>query len=197
MTLNFPGPYELRIFYTGGSSPTLTHSQRLNFDFTSAVNPGDNAFSANVVCRDGTPRTLQTVIDNYLGDVLDIVHTTNEVSIIEVWKYPVFGSFEAIFIAADAPAEAGLATGSSTLAGQHTITFRTFGGGVFKWTWLESVKGGAVQDNAPFADTDLNNIRLFFESATHCFVGRDGHFPLVGLRMSPGQNEAVFKKRFR
>lgn len=77
--------------------------------------------------------------------------------------------------------------------------FRTKEGGTMRITLQEATQ--AV--GSPVAYGDLGAVRqalvdyveLVAEGAY--FLGRDTSYPLAFTRMFPGQNEAIFKKRFR
>lgn len=206
MALNFPGPYQLRLYYTthNGTGGQLTHVLQMNLDLDGSPVQGltfdqygvvDNATPANVV-------DLDVFVESFLTILAPLFSSAFTFDIVELWKYPTPQSFDSVFWSSYGPPTAQpSAAGNVVEAGQATWTFRTGEGGTMKVVLLESVVGGAVPSG--YADQDANQQALVdfvleggagFDTV---FLGRDTSYPFSHVRLYPGQNESLFKRRFR
>lgn len=197
MAINFPGPYEIvyRILIQG-----LEHEMRLNCMAMSSPAPGTAFASINLQTRSGTPANAQTCVDGFWAQLRPFMHTTTTVTAIELWKYPTPGSLDRDFISAtSATAPAGTAGGSVVLANQDTLSFRTALGGILKVTIMES----AFQTNLVVAllnnasGTIPQRIAAYVLSSAGWLLGRDDSFPFAPYRHTSGQNEALYRRRYR
>lgn len=199
MVQNFPGPYELRFFYTTPESGlTLNHVQRLNLNLTTQPNVGDAFVNINAVTRGGvaTP-DLATVVEDWLTLIDDEFSTTVSFPNVELWEYTPL-TFDAKFISAYSPtANAGVNAAPTIPAQQSIITFRTAEGGILKINLMETVRSAQQQQSFPTGTPSINAIATFVTGSTNWILARDTSYPISRLRWLPGRNEALFKKRFR
>lgn len=200
MAINYPGPYELRINYETDGTPggVYEHQLRLSCILASDPTPGDLFADIDIVPRVAASTNLASVTDELIILLKPFFSAADATFVnAELWKYAAL-SFDASYISSYAIAVAGTA-GTSTTPGQQTIfSFRTFGGGKFFVHLLETVGVPAVSEN--YADMDAAEKALadwFTDDADSWFVARDNTYPLLVLKLHPGQNEALFKKRFR
>lgn len=199
MVLNYPGPYELRVYYTCDASPggALQHQARFSLNLAADPDVGDDFSTIAVALRGGGTDTLDDVTDglrNVLEDLLSAADTTIDYA--ELWKY-VQGTFQATYVSTYAIAAAATDAGGARAAAESIWTFRTSHGGIFKCTLLDHI--GSPSPPAVYADMDADNQALcdFFTHPTlAAFVGRDGGWPVVPIAVYIGQNEHVFKKRY-
>jgi hypothetical protein len=199
MTMNFPGPYEVRFKYDvniGGK--VLTHQARFSLVIPVAPDPGDPFSGIDVeLSGGGSDNLADIVVDtwNVLKPFMD--DTGAECTVVELWKYTA-GTFNADYITTYALNSHGSDEGASVAASEHIWTFRTTGGGIFKVTLLETNYGWGVSTPYGSASADNQAVMDYFSHATLApYVARDNTYPFVPLYVHPGQNEAVFKKRYR
>jgi hypothetical protein len=201
MPLNFPGEYTARFFYTTiptGLAP-LQHTSELNFTLFEDANPGDDPAILHPIIRAGTH--VKTLDDHIIewGTLLADAYSSGGAASIdyaEVWKYAP-GTFDATFITSVPLAFSGTRVAAPFNSSQMIMTFRTTLGGIAKLSLMETPQPGTLTDAPPFAEASLQAIADAFVGGVYPWVGRDGGFPFVTLRLFPGQSETLFKKRFR
>lgn len=193
MAANFPGPYEVRIFYT---TQLRQHVMKLNCTLTADPTPGDEFIDITAVTKGGGTRNLElgtlavvTVVRPFLNTV------TGEVNRAELWKYEP-ESFDSQFISVMDIALAGTAAGATLPATQSIWTFRTIGGGSMRFNILETDVAPAVTVYPPFAGR-TNDVAVAMLSTNTIFHARDDTFPFAAVAYHPGQNERLFKRIYR
>jgi hypothetical protein len=193
MTLNFPGPYAVEIAYTVDG---LTHTQTVNCDVTNSPAPGSLFSDCTVQKKGGGTDDLDALVDEWI-DLLaavcpdDITFTTGT-----LWEYTP-ESFDRRWIADYSIGVAGDGGDPYTPASEYIWTFRTQEGGNMQIR-LEEVTisafgktaAGAI-GGAPGAVVD------YLVGDGGWILARDTSYPVVGLYVLRGQNEAIFKKRYR
>lgn len=199
MAFNFPGPYELRLFYTLTiSSVALVHQARYNIDLAAPPTPGDAFSTMTVKTKDGTNPTLAFFASGWAA-LFKAALSSNAgctVDYYELWKIEP-ESFDASYISTESVAAAGT-SGSATIPAQQSImTFRTALGGVLKINVLEGIAAAVGRDTAPFSTAALEAMRAAVIGGGNPFLGRDGSYPFASIAHFSGTNEAVFKRRFR
>lgn len=201
MALNFPGPYELRLYYTVTiGTQILTHVARYNLAVNGPIAPGTEFPDIQVVRRSGVDLTaggqLNTVLVAWVTLIKAKFPNTVNFDYAELWRYTPF-SFEADYVSTyplDIPGTAG---GSVVPAGQEIWTFRTLEGGIMKLSFMETnVAPGATRSAGTAVGGDAT-IRDFVIGSNNWILARDTSYPFSAIKIHPGQNEAVFKKRFR
>lgn len=197
---NFPGPCEFRFFYSTGSAsfPAITHQQRLSFTPTAEPDIGD-AFAAIQAVTPGGTNDMATIADAWSLAVAELLSNTAQNVCInaEIWKYAP-ESFDATFISSRSFNDAGTSASAAHIAGQSIVTFRTDAGGIFKLNFLETVIASNVIDTGAFTSADLDAlVEDIVTDGFYPWIGRDNGFPVVRLSHFPGENEALFRKRFR
>lgn len=199
MVDNFPGPYELRFRYdTVVSAVTLQHQQRLNLALTADPNPGDAFNNIQAITRGGiaTP-DLQAACGAWLTLLAQRFHTSTTFGIVELWKYTPL-TYLAQFISAYTPAvAAGVSTDPTTVAQQETFTSRTVEGGIHRIQLMESVATVQIRTAYPTLNADIDAIFDFVASSINWILARDTSYPFASLNHLGGQNEKLFRIRFR
>lgn len=199
MAINYPGPYELRYFYTvTASSIALVHQQNLSLTLTTDPAPGTPFGGLLANRRNATTVDLATTATAWAAAAASMYPTAGATwDYVELWHYEP-ESFDAEFISSLNLAQAGLSGSAVQLASQSISTFRTVEGGIFKLSFMETVIVPAARDSAPYGHTGLEAIRSdIVDGDTYPWIGRDTSFPFASIAHFPGQNEAVFKARFR
>lgn len=197
MAINFPGPYTLRLFYqtTYGTVP-LDHMQELNFDVASPPTPGD--IFANIICNltGGGTANMAAVTASWVSILDNLFHTASAFDHAEIWKYEA-GTFEASFVSTYTVGTNGLSSSATPPAGQAIYTFRTTEGGIMKVSLMEA----SIPQDFPKAyaalSADEKAVVDAVTDGTFPWLARDTSRPFSFIRRYGGQNEALFKKRFR
>jgi hypothetical protein len=198
MTINFPGPYELRVFYTTTVAVAIRHTQRLNLDCSGVITPGDAFSTIQPVYKPGAPSTpkLDVIAETWVDQMKAFYNTSVTFDGFELWKYAA-SSFDASFVSAHADTDAGSSGSSLQPAAQSIVTFRTGLGGVMKLSFMESVIVPAGTDTGTMSNASLETLVASLEGTVYPFWGRDNSFPFTRIAHYPGQNEALFRRRYR
>lgn len=200
MALNFPGPYELRIFYSVaiGGFATLPHVARYNLRVDGNPAPGTAFADIDALRRDDSPFPLDSETDDWVDLIKGLWNSSagNSIDYAELWKYTP-ESFDATFISTYPIAVTPTSAQANANAGQVIVTFRTSGGGVMKLNFMETILAAALPDTLPFANATLDAIADAVVAGTSPWLGRDGTYPFACIAAYAGQSEAIFKKRFR
>lgn len=201
MALNYPGPYEIRLFYSVGlSSVTLTHSARYNLILSEDPDPGTSFGEITAVTHDldGTVGVvaLDTWIDTWVAAIDGMYAASCSIDYAELWAYEA-SSFEASFVSSYAIGVAGNGAGTNQSAGQVIMTFRTREGGILKLNLMETNVASGVQISAAALTGTLGGIANIVAGDGNVWIGRDTSAPFAVIAAYPGQNEALFKRRFR
>ena len=194
MAINYPGPYSLS--FTTTTSDGYVHKTSLNFDSPTPLSVGDDYATINAITRAGGNRLLSTAVDELLDRIGSQYYTGVTFSGIEVWKHVPL-SFEKTFITSTTGSVAGLSGATTTKASQATLTFRTQEGGLMKFIMLETIQPYNSQRPYTNLAADEKLIVDHFTSSSNVWLARDTSYPVSFIRMSYGQNESVWRKRFR
>lgn len=205
MAINFPGPYELRIFYTSSNitpGGPLQHEMRLNVDVDDAVSPGDPFDTIVIKCADLSTPFLDDVVEDWLALVAPLVDDETTFDFVELWNYPVEQSFESEFVSVYSPTVTeGTSVQNPQPASQGIFTFRTLEGGIMKVSVMEGVTVPGVRQSRAQMGGAQGSLADYVISGNGSygapFLGRDTSFPFATIAYYPGQNEALFKRRYR
>ena len=198
--LNFPGPYQLRVFYTcdpGGVGP-LDHVLALNLKLSGTPDPGTAFADISVDARVVADHPLSTVTDElvgYLRDLSSLADTTFTHA--ELWVYEDL-SFNADFVSTYNINLAGTIAFDGLAAAQDIYVFRTFEGNLMKVYTQEfkSTPGPSITyPNLAQVTQDL--VDFFIDDNHSFFLARDTSYPLAFLKLHPGSSESIFKARNR
>lgn len=197
MARNFPGPYEVEFKL---SVSGLTHAVRIGCMVQGDPSPGTPIASISVLQKNGIYTGLQSAVNAYWSIVRAHYRVNEGVISCELYKYQ-SNSFQKDFITAMTVANssgARQAGASPNQAGQATMTWRTGSGGIAKMILLETDLVSNSQVIWTPGATDMGNkVLSYFAGVEGWMLARDNSFPVVGLRSNYGQNEAVWRKRFR
>lgn len=198
MASNFPGEFEVRINYTiilGGK--TTNHQQRFSFDANTVGNVGDDFDQWTPIQRSGSEALdLAASIQVYTDELQDYYHSTCTINDAELWKYAT-GTFDAAWQASEAITKVGSGTNVNGQDAEQIMTFRTTLGGLMRAHFMQGPETAGLKQTLPLANVDLDTLADEILKSGNWFKGRDGGYPIVLLGMYPGQNEALFKARFR
>lgn len=198
MALNFDGIYELRFFYTVTTSEGA-EDHRLSLDVTldGAVNPGDTFDNVALMLPTGVSVQADTYIDTtFMPLLVECFNANTEFSRVELWEIPE-GTYNGTFLSVHELGDVGVNPAATVTAQQTTFTFRTRGGGNGRLQLMEAVFTGNSRQSPPFASAAANNISNHMVSTSCPFVGRDNTRFIARIAQSDGQNEKLWRKRFR
>lgn len=194
MALNYPGPYQVRIFYTVSSR---VHVCALNVQMSVEGVAGDPFSDFIPLQRNGSAvTTLDTHVDNFVTVAKVFLNSGQSFNYAELWKYTP-DSFEADFISSYTIGVAGTAGAATKSASQMIWTFRTQEGGSMRVVLMDTVTDAGV--TVPYGSMDTNTKALAdaITGGTNVWIARDTSYPFNAISMFPGQNEALFKKIYR
>lgn len=195
MARNYPGPYEVEINYRVSN---MLHVMRLSCIVQGTPNVGDIPSSISLLTRSGQPRSLVACVDDFWAFMRQAFNTTTVAEGYTLWRYYP-SSFQRDYVTAGTIANpAGTRTIPTQLASQAVITLRSAAGGILKVNVLEHVE--LSQQRHPYSASSndwFQRVAQFLVSQNGWAVARDNGFPVVGLRTSFGQNEAIWRKRYR
>lgn len=199
MPTNFPGPYEIRIFYTvepSGYAP-LVHQFRYSLVLSAVPDPGTAFASIDVVLAGGGTLALHTQVDALVALLKPLMSAADAtIDYAELWTYEE-STFNADFLSSYDIGEAGTHASAAGVAHETISTFRTTNGGILKAVILENPGTYDV----PYAYADLDSAwQAFVNYVKHAtqspFYARDNGRPFTFLKAFNGQNEHLFKKRY-
>ena len=191
MTLNFPGPFQLRINYQVNGQP---HTQRLNLSLSTDPGPGYPFSGYGVLQKNLASVGLQVALDAWVVLLRNMWNSADcNFNDCELWKYAP-ASEDATFHAAHAIGLAATNATATAVAGQARMSLiSTLGGSMFV-DFMESIYAPGPTDAYPFAPTEVGAIATFLLGSTNWVLARDGAHPAAARRWNPGQNEALWKK---
>lgn len=193
MALNYPGPYEVRINYQISG---LQHVMRLNCRIAGDPQPGDPMTGIQVLRRDNSNFTLSNEINDWVNLLKPYYNTAaTDFQSAELWKYEP-ESFNADFVSTMNLSTGGSSASANVLASQLMFTFRTQLGGIMKISLMENITTPAASVFPPYvgAALALSNALV---NGTSPWMARDGSYPFANIGQHPGQNEKLFKERYR
>lgn len=195
MAENFPGPGELRFYYTTAGR---IHSQRFNCRIDGTPAPGTLDEDCSILRRDDIPVTLPDAADSWAQVLKLFLADESTIDYCELWRYAP-GSTDGEFVSVTAVGVSGVVAAAVSPAHQQTYTFRTAEGGIMKIIMLETTStANSVTSMATPPGGALDTLLDFvINSETSIFLGRDTSHIVAGLRRSQGQNEKLFRKVFR
>lgn len=193
MASNFPGPYEIEISYTVDGDQ---HKQRLNVDVSGTPAVGADPTTVDLLRRSGLTCTLDVAVTEWI-DLLKVrFATTASFDAYILWSYTPLTT-DRSYVTSGTIGTAGTAVAASTIAHQETYTFRTFEGGIMRLVMLESTATSLVRIPYASAVTSAKAIFDYVTASTNWVLARDTSYPISSLNLTGGQNEAVFRKRYR
>lgn len=193
MAINLPGPYEIEIDYTFNS---ITHLMRYNCTIQTEPTVGDDFSTVIADTRSGGTLALDTAIDNFIAVFKATVNDQCTIGGATLWKYAT-GTYDRTYKGVYSIAQVGTAAIAPDLASQMIFTFRTFNGGRMRANILEGIgNGSTVTQYGQLSGAGLNFANHFLDDDC-IFHARDNTFAALCLRALAGQNEALFKRRYR
>lgn len=194
MAINYPGPYTVEFKYIVSS---MTHTHTVNCDVTNNPSVGD-AFSSILVLQNDTLTTsLDLAVEAYLLTYVVFYNTSVSFPSVRLFKN-IPNTFERTFVSAYTPTNgAGTDPSVTQLAHQDMYTFFTAEGGIARFSQLEGVQSGNDQKAFAQLGSAQQTYVNYILGNNGWFVGRDTSRIKAFNLLSEGQNEAVWRKRYR
>lgn len=198
MAINYPGPYQVRLFYQtiAGGDLTEQHVLQLNVDVDTAADPGDPFDEWVLKSRLGAAPQLDTWVDDLVAVLVPHFKTTSSISRAELWKYTA-GSFNAAFQSSYTIGEAGTSTDGVLYDREDIYTFRSTNGGLAKLYLERPIGNIQVTAQFPTGTAIINNLANFITANASPVIARDNGYLFQALNFLAGYNEASFKNRLR
>lgn len=201
MARNFPGPYSVDYTYTVSiASQVLEHHFEVNCAVIGSPAVGAVPGSIAVQTKSGASLALLTAVN----DIWNIYRTglNTVVSICTgwtLWRYEPDSLARDFITASTVTNPQGTQAGQAIPAGQQKLTFRTAEGGILQINQLEGAAGGTSIGPLVPAGTGTWDkvIASYLLSSSGWVIARDDSFPVAANKIALGQNEAVFRKRYR
>lgn len=196
---NFDGQYEVRIIYDTLPTGFTLIEHTLTFDvLPDAVDPAPGSDFADIplITRDGSPLDLATAVDAFVAGMIGIYPADSTIIRAELWFIPE-GTFAGTFIATYAIDEPGTNVTDNQVAQQSTFTFRSIGGGSGRLQFMESSISGNGKTSYPYPAASQNAIADLVTAASGFIIARDNTFMFANIHLSNGQNERLWRKRYR
>lgn len=195
MVQNFPGPFEVEIEYDVAG---LTHRQRLNCAVASPLPaPGTPPNAIDLIKRNGTNVALDAAVLAWVNLLAPRFETLVSTFVgYTFWEYEPLSTVKK-FITADTLGVDGSSTLPASFAQQETFTFKTAEGNDMRIVLLETISVDDNQVPIPASGPSTAAIGSFIDSDVNWILGRDTSYPIAQRLLSKGENEAVWRKRFR
>lgn len=193
MAKNYPGPYEIELHYDVDGEE---HVARYNCDVVTAPTPGQDPATINLATRDGAGIFLSVAVNEWVNLLKARFDTGTNFAFYNFYSIAPLSTVRT-FITTGTLNVAGTSVSSPRLAGQMTYTFRTAEGNTMKIVTLESVDISDIR--VPYAGTGAGNqaIMDYVIASDTWFLARDTSCPIAAMNVVGGQNEAVFRSRYR
>lgn len=195
---SLPGPYELEYFIRVPSTPNREHVFRQNVGVSGAPALGTPMSSISLLKKGGGTVAADVALNLLWSFVRNLYPTTATCFGVTLWRYQT-GTLSKDFVtAATVTSPAGL-SGVFQEAQQATLSFRSGNGGIQKMVFLECNLVGNTRTTllANGAGSATEKLAAYVMSADNVTLSRDDAFAIAPLRLSLGQNEAIFRKIYR
>ena len=189
---NLPGPYSVEYKY---QALLREHSLELNCIAVGNPPPGTPIASISLATKSGGSILLQTAIQEFWNFYRQGHGNTTSLLEATLWKWPGTGA-KKIFVASTTVTNPLGGGGTASAARQAVVSMRTAGGSRFYVNWLEGVS--VLDTQIPLVPSGVGvyyqQVAAYLLSANGWVIGRDDSFPVNALRVSFGQNEAVWRR---
>lgn len=195
---NFDGVYEVRIIYdtTPTGFPLLEHTLTFDVEPTAPPEVGEEFSAINIVPRSAAPLPLSDAVDDFVAGMIGIYPSSATIIRAELWRIPE-GTLAGTFVSTYPIDEPGVNVTASQVAQQSTFTFRAIGGGNGRLQFMESSISGNGSTSYPYPAASQNAIADLVTATTGFILARDNTHMFANIHLSNGQNERLWRKRYR
>jgi hypothetical protein len=193
---NQPGPYLLDIPY---QIQNFMHHATFNCDITADVEPGTDPDDVQLRTRDGLGRILSNAAASYWANIRGVLPIDAVGTSYTLWKL-LPGDDKKYYVSSGTLTPTNGGSGSSVLARQMTLTFRTARSGIARCILLE---GSWAQDTiapAPAAGAEgagIAGLVGFYTDGQSPVIARDKSWIVQALSVAYTQNERMYEARHR
>jgi hypothetical protein len=189
------GPYTLQfpIIQTG-----LLHLQEFNCDVLGTPAVGDDPSDVTMRTRVGDGVDLETAATALWGVIRAMYNPSSLCSTYALFKRNVDNENRDFISGGSLSAPNGSSAGAAQLAHQTTLTYRTAGKGILKLVFIEDI--WTQQIRLPLnsgSAAEFGPINGYILGDDNIVMARNRTFPVAPLAATGGQNEKVFKRRYR
>lgn len=197
MAENFDGVWELRLYYTTLPVGFVAMEHVMTLDVAAQASPpvGTSFDQIQLSTRGAGDTDLETFTNALVAGLLPFYTSTSEFSRAELWQIPE-GTYAGTFVSSLEIAEAGTNVGQTQVAQQNTFTFRSIDGGHARLQLMESAVSGNTRQVAPYSGITAT-LATFLTGLGTAMLARDNSYVFANIAFTSGQNERLFKKRFR
>lgn len=202
MAINFPGPYEIRLFYSVAVAgfTAYQHVAKYNTDVAGTPDPGtppnEVLITRRIASLDPADDMMDAVVDEWIALIDAYWSNACTFQRAELWSYEP-ESFDGQFITSYDIGVTGVSPTAIVPASEVIHTYRTLEGGVMKLNFEEVSVAAGAQQALGTAGGVTGEVRDFILSTANWILARDTSYPFAAMFYSPGQNERTFKKRYR
>lgn len=194
MPSNFPGPYVVEVDY---NVDQIIHHLTWNVTCDVDPPPGENPANIYLVNRGGATTLIAAAISTYLSSIAPLYHTSTTFGTATLWKITPLTNIRT-YITSFGVGVPGTSAAVYNPAQQLTLTYRTQEGGIMRQTFMEpSYVSNLREPLSGVANTAIQAMRDNTLAGTNVLLARDTSYPIAPLNVSSGQNEVIFRKRFR
>lgn len=194
---NYPGPWEMRIFYTcvaGGN--TYSHVSRHNLDVDTPPDAGSDLEDYDLISRQGLFYNGLSWANGLVGQMVAQLNENSSVDRVELWKYET-GTYNAAFQTVQALNAAGTSVSDAVELSQTIWSFRTQNGGHAYFEILDSIHVPGIKQAREATAAGTQAVFDVITNLNSPMIGRDGGYCFAPLWWLPGTSEHSFKKKYR
>lgn len=194
---NYPGPWQMRIFYTSVfASVTYTHVCTMNMDVDGDPDPGSAFGDYDLPSRSGLVYNAATWAAAIAADMADVFPTASNIFLAELWKFA-DGSYNAAFQSSMALDVDGTVGAGAVEDSQNIWSMRSQNGSHAFFELLHTT----LDPGPKLAYGDCaQTVQDIFDTLTALdspCLARDGGYLFSPLFYLPGRSEHLFKSRNR
>lgn len=195
----YDGQYEVTIIYDTEPTgfPVLEHTMTFDVLPITTVVPGLDFSDIEIELRNGASSFLDVAVDALVAGLIALYPPSANIIRAEL-NYIPEATFAKTFMSSYPIGEEGVnGDFDSQAAYQATYTFRSIGGGSARLQLMESSIVSNSKISYPYGSAALNAIPDLLTATTGFMIARDNTFVFSNLHLSSGQNERLFRKRYR
>jgi hypothetical protein len=191
------GQYRLEFAVEGFASPTRSHVMGIWVAPTTNPPTGSPPTDIDIQLKGGGTKNLQEVADQFLSFVRQQYSTAITLGSFTLWRQAT--EFSRDFVSAGVATTTVAGLGAITVAHQQTMTFRHANGGIGKLVLLESNATGSTRSalSVNASGSPRERLAAYLLSADSPMIALDNSFAVAPLRLSLGENEAIWRKVYR
>lgn len=195
MAINYPGPFEVRIFYTTAEPAGVNeHVLRLSCQMSISADPGDPFSDWIPIDKGGSAVTaLNAKVDALMAVIQPLMPVTTDFSLAELWEYAP-GTFDAVYRSSYDLNLLGTNATAVVPFSQTIWSFRSQLGGVMKVDLRGTPYAAGPRLSFPTPTNVVNTFANFMLADASIWWARDNSYPVAAIRWLPGSNEHAFKQ---